>query len=250
MEQTLGGRRSLPACLYHVTSESNWQQIKLDGILKQGKGYGWEERQGIFCLGWKNWLANLHYLSFLTLKLKGAGDKLVVLSIEMTPELLKQTAVAFISSIDTPVGALLLEKARAGSFSNIATADQVVLLPSLGKTLIRNTFPLKEFVRQVPTSDDALEYIIECAEIPSFQVRKVAEVAASEIPANFIKAGRRLARRMKYRQKTGSNKPVTRKPKAIVTEDDCRVFLSRLLASQHLLSARKTCRFRRRLVPA
>ena len=223
-------RRSLPRALYHITTQRHWRQIEISGVLQQGHGYGWEERKGVFALGWNNWVAtrNLHYLSFLTTKLKGQDDRLVVVKIEMTPQICQRTQVALLSS-GTPTSQLLLERARAGCFSTVS-ADQLTLLQSYQDTLVRNTFLLREFVREIPTCADPVEYIIS-GDVPAQQLTKVAEVHGWEIPANIMKSGRRLARLMKVRD--GSQTPPTgKRPKPLVTQEDKEAFISVLLASR------------------
>ncbi|HEY9786043.1 MAG TPA: hypothetical protein V6D17_11615 [Candidatus Obscuribacterales bacterium] len=227
-------KRSLPRALFHVTTERHWRQIQTSAVLLQGRGYGWEERQGVFALSWHNWVAtgNLHYLSFLTLKLRGRHDKLVVARIEMTPALWDATRVALLSS-GTPTSRLLVEKARSGCFSNISATD-VVLLNSYEDTLVRNTFLLREFVREIPPASDPVEYIIE-REIPTSLVTKIAEVHRLDIPDNIMRSGRRLARRMKRRQ--GANTPPKgKRPRALVTREDKQAFIALLLASRRRLS--------------
>lgn len=232
-------RRSLPGALFHVTTQRHWQEIQRQRLLKQGHGYGWEERQGVFALAWSNWVATgtLHYLSFLTTKLRGRHDGLVVLRIAMTPELIDRTEVALLSS-GTATSTLLLAKAREGKFSNV-NADQVVLLPSYEDTLVRNTFALREFVREIPTSPDPVEYIIG-SDVPIEHVTVVACVSRSEIPANILESGRRLARRIKYRQAAKTPYATGRRPKPLVTRSDKDAFIKCLLKSRRrLMQARK-----------
>jgi len=224
-------RRALPRALFHITTERGWKKIQRDGVLKQGKGYGWEERSGVFSLGWHNWLTtrSLHYLSFLTIKLTRKDDKLVVLRIDMTPELWDRTKVALLTS-GTETSRLLLEKAKAGCFSNVR-AEDVLTLKSYEDTLVRNMFDLREFVREIPASDDRVEYITEC-EVPLALVSKVAEIAKCDIPASIIKSGRRLARNMRRYK---GQPPKGKRPAPLVTAEDKEVFIRRLLASRQKL---------------
>lgn len=229
-------RRSLPRALFHVTTQRHWQQIQNERVLRQGHGYGWEERQGVFALGWHNWVAtrSLHYLSFLTTKLRGRNDSLVVLRIEMTPELIDRTHVALLSS-GTPTSVLLLKKAHQGRFSNVKPSE-VMLLPSYQDTLVRNTFPLREFVREIPPSHDPVEYIIG-SDVSVEQVTAVARVNRCEIPASILLSGRRLARRIRYRKANKTPYAKGRRPKSLVTTVDKEAFIRCLLKSRFLMRA-------------
>lgn len=223
-------RRSLPRALFHVTTLHAWQAMQRGDVLKAGHGYGWEERQGVFALSWNNWVAtkSLHYLSFLTIKLRGRRDSLVILRIEMTPELVDKTQVALLSS-GTATSRLLLEKAKAGRFRSV-TPEQVALLNTYEDTLVRNTFALREFVRETPSAPDPVEYIIEC-DVPMQYVTKVAEVTRPDIPSNILKSGQRLARKMQHLQ---GRAPRGKRPKSLVTAEDKKAFIARLLKSRRL----------------
>ncbi len=227
-------KRSMPNALYHVTTERNWQQIVASGAFNDGKGYGWEERSGVFALGWDNWVSTrtFHYLHFLTIKLQGKRDKIVVLRIQMTPEIAAGTEVAFLASSETDVGKVLLDKARSGRFSNIKHADDVVLMEH--SRLIRNTFLLKEFVREAPPSLEPVEYIIRGG-VRLDLVRKVAEITTAEIPPNFLKAGKRLGRFMKKYPHGRPHKRTSRPVKPLITKADRESVFDCLLASRRRL---------------
>jgi len=230
------GQRCMPRALYHVTTEANWKKIKKEGVLHQGEGLGWDERQGVFALELFNWLRvqSLVYLSFLIGRLRGEREKLVLLRIAMTPAMQEKTRVALIAPAETETGQAILEKASEGAFSEINSSDDIVFLTSYNQPMIRNTFPLDEFTRAIPATSDPMEYIIG-EDVPVAQVKKVAEIAKKDIPKRL----RRSADAM--RVKTAKMKAGTlteeerNKSGRRVPDRDKQVFINRLLASRHRL---------------
>ena len=231
----------MPRALYHITTEANWKRISRGGVLKQGEGYGWDERQGVFTLDVMNWLLgkSLIYLPFLVGRLRGPREKLVLLRVEMTPDLVDKTRVALIAPASTPTGQKLLEKSEAGAFREIKNADDdIVYLGSYGERMIRNTFPLDEFVREIPPGSEPLEYIIE-SEVPTTQVKKVAEIAKEDIPESILTAAAFMRRKV-AKGKAGKLTEAEKKEKPVrVSAEDKEVFIKCLLKSRHKLCGQR-----------
>ena len=221
--------RTTPLFLYHMTTQNKWRSIQECGVMNRGKGEGWTECEGIFTNGS---ITEFGFFEFLMLKMEGRNDSMVVVAVKMTPELVDMTRVRLLASSKTDTGKILLEKAKSGCFGEIKDESQIVLHKMRGRVIVRNTFPLQEFVDEIPESDDPVEYIIGCDQIALDLLSKVAEVKRQEIPVNIARSAKLLARRLKYRHEQAQDPQYTaRTVKRVATDEDWDILKQRLLSS-------------------